>query len=68
MFPYTYKLTENLLSARTEKQFKTIVNSLVISDLDYCNCVGERQLNQLQLIQDIAVKAATGKYKLSMIT
>lgn len=48
-------------------QIKVIVNSLVVSCLDYCNGlyfgVGEKLLNQLQLIQNAAAKAVTGKYK-----
>ena len=51
----------------SEKQMKIIVNSLVLSCLDYCNALfigaGEQQLNQLQLIQNSASKAITGKYK-----
>ena len=43
------------------------MNSLVVSCLDYCNGlyfgVAERLLNQLQLIQNAAAKAITGKYK-----
>ena len=50
-----------------EKDIKIIVNSLVLSCLDYCNALfigaGERNLNQLQLIQNSATKAITGKYK-----
>ena len=48
-------------------QVKVIVNSLVVSCLDYCNGLffgaGERILKQLQLIQNSASKAITGKYK-----
>ena len=51
----------------TRSQLKTIVNSLVVSCLDYCNSlyfgIAERLLNQLQLIQNAAAKAVTGKYK-----
>ena len=51
----------------TRCQLKTIVNSLVVSCLDYCNGlyfgIAERLLNQLQLIQNAAAKAVTGKYK-----
>jgi len=49
------------------KQVKIIVNSLVVSCLDYCNGVyfgiGEKLLHQLQLLQNAAAKAVTGKYK-----
>ena len=51
----------------TTGQTKTIVNSLVISCLDYCNGLfygaSEKIFHQLQLIQNSAVKAVTGKYK-----
>ena len=51
----------------TRSQLKTIVNSLVVSCLDYCNClyfgIAERLTNQLQLIQNAAAKAVTKKYK-----
>ena len=50
-----------------EKDIKIVVNSLVLSCLDYCNALfigaGERHLDQLQLIQNAATKAITGKYK-----
>ena len=48
------------------KQVKIIVNSLVVSCLDYCNGlyfgIGEKLLHQLQLLQNAAAKAVTGKY------
>ena len=48
-------------------QIKTIVNSLVVSCLDYCNGlyfgIGEKLLHQPQLLQNAAAKAVTGKYK-----
>ena len=48
-------------------QIKIIVNSLVVSCLDYCNGlyfgIGEKLLHQLQLLQNAAAKAVTGKYK-----
>ena len=51
----------------TRSQLKTIVNSLVVSCLDYCNGlyfgIAERLINQLQLIQNAAAKAITKKYK-----
>ena len=51
----------------SRSQLKTIVNSLVVSCLNYCNGlyfgIAERLLNQLQLIQNAAAKAVTGKYK-----
>ena len=51
----------------TTSQVKTIVNSLVISCLDYCNAmfygVSQNLMHQLQLIQNACAKAITGKYK-----
>ncbi len=51
----------------TTDQVKVIVNSLVVSCLDYCNGLfygaSERILHQLQLIQNCASKCITGKYK-----
>ena len=51
----------------TTEQTKVIVNSLVVSCLDYCNSLffgaSEKILHQLQLIQNAAAKAVTGKYK-----
>ena len=51
----------------TKEQLKVIVNSLVVSCLDYCNGlfygINEKLLMQLQLVQNAAAKAVTGKYK-----
>ena len=51
----------------TKSQLKTIVNSLVVSCLDYCNClfygISSQLIHQLQLIQNACAKAITGKYK-----
>ena len=51
----------------TTKQLKTIVNSLVVSCLDYCNAmfygISKYLIHQLQLIQNACAKAVTGKYK-----
>ena len=65
-----FRTLRNICKVRfllTSAQLKTIVNSLVVSCLDYCNGlyfgIGERLLNQLQLIQNAAAKAVTGKYK-----
>ena len=48
-------------------QLKVVVNSLVISCLDYCNSlyfgISEKLLYQLQLIQNACAKTVTGKYK-----
>ena len=50
-----------------EEQMKLVVNSMVISCLDYCNClyygIAERLLDQLQVIQNAAAKLITRKYK-----
>ena len=51
----------------TKDQLKVIVNSLVVSCLDYCNAVffgiSEKLIHHLQLIQNAAAKLVTGKYK-----
>ena len=51
----------------TEEQLKVVINSLVVSCLDYCNGlyygISEKLLNQLQLIQNCAAKVVKGKYK-----
>lgn len=50
-----------------QDQLKIIVNSLVVSCLDYCNSlyygISEKLLYQLQLIQNACAKTVTGKYK-----
>jgi hypothetical protein len=65
-----FRTLRNICKVRfllTSAQLKTIANSLVVSCLDYCNGpyfgIAERLLNQLQLIQNAAAKAITGKYK-----
>jgi len=51
----------------SKDQLKVIVNSLVVSCLDYCNGlfygITEKLLYQLQVVQNAAAKAITGKYK-----
>ena len=51
----------------TTSHLKTIVNSLVVSCLDYCNSmfygISSQLLHQLQLIQNACAKVITGKYK-----
>ena len=51
----------------TTSQLKTIVNSLVVSCLDYCNSmfygISQQLMHQLQLIQNACAKVITGKYK-----
>lgn len=50
-----------------EDQLKQVVNSLVVSCLDYCNVlyygVSNRLYHQLQMIQNACAKAIKGKYK-----
>jgi endonuclease/exonuclease/phosphatase (EEP) superfamily protein YafD len=65
-----FRTLRNLAKIRfllTQDQLKVIVNSLVVSCLDYCNCIfygiAEKLLCQLQLIQNAAAKIVTGKYK-----
>ena len=51
----------------TESQLKLIVNSLVVCKLDYCNAIyygiNEKQLNELQIIQNAAARTIMGLYK-----
>ena len=51
----------------TKDQLKLIVNSFVVSCLDYCNSVyygvSDNIIRQIQLIQNAAVKLVMGKYK-----
>jgi hypothetical protein len=63
-----FRTLRNLAKIRfllTQDQLKVIVNSLVVSCLDYCNCIfygiAEKLLCQLQLIQNAAAKIVTGK-------
>ena len=50
-----------------KEKLKVVVNSLVVSCLDYCNGlyygISEKLLYQLQLIQNACAKTITGKYK-----
>ena len=66
----SFKMIRNICKIRfllSPAQLKIIVNSLVVSCLDYCNGIyygiSEKLLRQLQLIQNAAAKAVTGKYK-----
>ena len=66
----SFRTLRNICKIRfllSKAQLKVIVNSLVVSCLDYCNGlyfgINEKQLHQLQLIQNAAVKVVTGKYK-----
>ena len=51
----------------SKDHLKTIVNSLVVSCLDYCNVmyygINQNLLTQLQMIQNAASKIIMGKYK-----
>ena len=51
----------------SKDQLKTIINSLVICKLDYCNAiyygVSEKLLDELQRIQNAAAKTIVGLYK-----
>ena len=65
-----YSTLRNICKIRyllTNSQLKTIVNSLVVSCLDYCNGIyfgiADRLLSQIQLIQNAAAKVVTRKYK-----
>ena len=66
----SFRTLRNIAKIRfllSQDQLKVIVNSLVVSCLDYCNGVfygiSEKLLYQLQLIQNAAAKVITGKYK-----
>ena len=65
-----FRMLRNICKIRyllNEDQLKKVVNSLVVSCLDYCNGLyygaTDRVLGQLQLIQNACAKAITGKYK-----
>ena len=65
-----FKTLRNIVKIRfllTKEQTKTIVNSMVVSCLDYCNGlfygISCKLIHQLQLIQNAAAKAVTRKYK-----
>ena len=64
---YTLRNLPKIRFLLSEKQLQTIVNSLVVSCLDYCNGLfygaSTYVLNQLQLVQNGCAKAITGKYK-----
>ena len=51
----------------SEEQLKTVMNSLVVSCLDYCNAlfvgVSDKHIHQIQLIQNAAAKCIFKKYK-----
>lgn len=65
-----FRLIRNVCKMRfifTKDQLKTIVNSLIVCKLDYCNGmfygVDERWIDELQRIQNAAGKAVYGLYK-----
>ena len=51
----------------SQDQMKTVVNSLVVCCLDYCNAlfygINEKLMQQLQLLQKAASKLVMGQYK-----
>ena len=66
----SFRVIRNINKIRfllNKDQLKIIVNSLVVSCLDYCNAlyigISEKLLYQLQLIQNACAKTITGKYK-----
>lgn len=64
---HTLRNVRKLRFLLSQDQLKVLVNSLVVSCIDYCNGVlfgiSEKLLHQLQLIQNAAAKAISGKYK-----
>ena len=67
---HCFKLLRQIRKLRfifTQDQVKLIVNSLVVCKLDYCNAlywgITDKNLRQLQLIQNAAAKAVMGLYK-----
>ena len=65
-----FRLIRNICKVRflfTEDQLKSIVNSLIVCKLDYCNGlfygIDERWIEELQRIQNAAGKAVYGLYK-----
>ena len=63
----TIRDIQRIRSLLTFDQLKMVVNSLVVSCLDYCNSmyygINESDLQQLQIIQNAAAKVIYGKYK-----
>ena len=66
----SFRVIRNINKIRfllSKEQLKIVVNSLVVSCLDYCNGLyigmSEKLLYQLQLIQNACAKTVTRKYK-----
>ena len=66
----SFRTLRNICKIRfllNKDQLEVIVNSLVVSCLDYCNGlfygITQHLLNQLQLIQNAAARTIMGKYK-----
>ena len=65
----TLRKIEKIRNILNQENLKTIVNSLFVSCLDYCNAlyygIGQKLQIQLQQIQNAASKIVMGKYKYS---
>ena len=64
---HTLRNIRKIKSLLNSEHVKIIVNSLVLSCLDYCNGlyigIKANLIHQLQLLQNTSAKAVTGKYK-----
>ena len=64
---YTLRNITKIRFLLSTEQRKTIVNSLVVSCLDYCNGlyfgISEKLMSQLQTLQNACAKTVVGKYK-----
>ena len=64
---YTLRNINKIRFLLSYEQRKVIVNSLVVSCLDYCNGlyfgISQKLMNQLQILQNACAKAVMGKYK-----
>ena len=66
----SFRVLRNICKRRfifDENQLKTLVNSLVVCKLDYCNSlyagINENHMDELQRIQNAAAKTVLGLYK-----
>ena len=66
----SFRVLRNICKRRfifDENQLKTLVNSLVVCKLDYCNSlyagINEKHMDELQRIQNAAAKTVLGLYK-----
>ena len=68
---YTLRNINKIRFLLTIEQRKTIVNSLVVSCIDYCNGlyygISEKLMQQLQLLQNACAKTVMGKFKYSRV-